>query len=103
MNEMDELRELKRRRQELLLKVEYNGDYPNLCSGTLKIKISNREWEINGLETGGSVWFDKNWSEHIEEGPWSINFPDDFPKNYKEKVEEWVNENVSWGCCGGCV
>ena len=103
MSDLEELNELKRNRQELLLNIDYNGSYPNLCSGTLTVKVKGCTWKIDGLCSGGSVWFDNNWSEHVDDGPWTINFPDDFPESYRDKVTDMVNEQVSWGCCGGCV
>lgn len=49
--------------------VDYDGDYPNLCSGTLTIKIDGKERVLKRvLRSGGSVWFDDDWSEHIEYG-----------------------------------
>ncbi len=83
--------------------ISYNGAYPNLCRGILKVQIKNKTWEIDGLSSGGSVWFGPDWEDHTEHGEWGIDFPEDFPCEYKEYITDWVNENVSWGCCGGCI
>lgn len=85
--------------------IEYDGSYPNLCSGTLKITLGNKIWELSHcLSSGGSVSFDDDWSEHVDSGPWSVHdLPDDFPVELVDKLEELVNDEISWGCCGGCV
>ena len=99
-----ELSELKRKRQELLGTIEYDGKYPNLCSGTLKIKIGGKEWCLEGcLCSGGYVNFSENWEEDVGEGPWDLDFPDDFPEKYKDYILEKINDEIPWGCCGGCV
>lgn len=82
--------------------VDYTGEYPCLCSGTLTIKVNGKEYEIEGLRSGGHVWFDDNWGDHVETGPWSIDLPEEI-RQYKDEIEEIVNEKVPWGCCGGCV
>jgi hypothetical protein len=84
--------------------VSYDGKYPNLCSGTLVIRLGSREWKIRRLSSGGGVWFDKNNDEQVDEGDWSIdNWPEGFPESLKEKVLKVVNECVDHGCCGGCI
>ena len=88
------------------VKIEYDGRYPNLCSGTLRVIIDEKEWVFpsHSLSTGGNVWFDDNWSEHVEDGPWSINhWPENFPEEYKSTVLYEVNNSIQHGCCGGCV
>lgn len=85
--------------------VSYDGEYPNLCSGLLVVEINGQRVEIRGLCSGGSVWFDKDWEEHVEDGAWTIfegDIPEDF-RQYKSEIEDVVNDNVPWGCCGGCV
>jgi len=86
--------------------IEYDGGFPNLCSGTLVVTIDGKRWEFPSycMSSGGGVWFDGDWMEHIESGPWSISeWPKDFPENLKEAVEKEVNYKIPWGCCGGCV
>ena len=86
--------------------ISYNGGYPCLCYGTLEIKVNGKQYKLNRvLLSGGSVWFDDNMEEHIEEGPWEIN-ESELPielKPYIKQIEEVVNDNVEYGCCGGCV
>lgn len=85
--------------------VNYTGEWPCLCSGTLTIKVDGKEYEIEHLRSGGSVWFDDDWGDHVESGPWSID-EDDIPeeiRQYKDEIEQVANDNIPWGCCGGCV
>lgn len=86
--------------------MSYDGDYPNLCSGVLVMKIDGVLWKFDShsLSSGGSVSFDDNWSEEVIEGEWSIGrWPENFPEEAKQRTIDLVNENVSHGCCGGCV
>ena len=89
-----------------MIKVEYDGRYPNLCNGNLKVTIEGKKWvfEKGALCSGGSVWFDDNWSEHVESGRWSIDeWPEGFPELLKPAVREAINDKIDPGCCGGCV
>lgn len=82
--------------------VSYDGEYPNLCSGTLVLRINGEEVVLNScLISGGCVWFE-DWDEHVSGGPWSIELPEDL-EEYRNEILKVVNENVRWGCCGGCV
>ena len=87
--------------------VSYDGRYPNLCRGTLKIKVNEKLYALNYcMCSGGKVWFDSSWGDHTEYGPWSINidestYPELLP--YVDEITRVVNENVQWGCCGGCI
>lgn len=84
----------------------YDGDYPNLCSGTLIMSLDGEDIVFPDfcLSSGGSVWFDEDWNEHVEDGMWSIDdWPEGFPEELKPVALELVNENISYGCCGGCV
>ncbi len=89
--------------------VSYDGAYPNLCSGELIVKIDGKETSLGKcLCSGGSVWFNEDYSNFtVEEGPWHIDtdwFPKDLHLTAEEvcAIEHLVNENVEWGCCGGC-
>lgn len=86
--------------------VSYNGKYPCLCFGELIVEIDGKEVNLgNCLSSGGSVWFDDEWDEHIEGGPWDIDeyeLPEEY-KKYYEEIKAVVNENVPQGCCGGCI
>jgi hypothetical protein len=89
-----------------MIKIEYDGEYPCLCFGQLIVTIENTKWEFpqHCLGSGGSVYFDDDWEDHVEEGPWTITkWPKGFPEDKKEDVANAVNEYLPWGCCGGCV
>jgi hypothetical protein len=85
--------------------VRYTGKYPSLCWGELHLRVDGIDF-IGGfqLKSGGKVSFSKDWEEMIQKGPWTIlEFPESFPEEAKEEATKIVNENVPWGCCGGCV
>lgn len=84
--------------------ISYDGKYPYLCMGILKIEVEGKIYTLeNCLSTGGKVWFDDDLCEHVEEGKWTIyGLPNEL-EEYKSEIEEVVNKNVSWGCCGGCL
>jgi len=86
--------------------IEYNGEYPNLCSGKLIATIDGRRWIFPNycMSPGGSVSFDSDWNEEVTQGPWSISdWPIGFPGNLKAELIDAVNDKVTWGNCGGCV
>ena len=88
------------------IKVEYDGSYPNLCSGTLVLTIEDKKWKFpkGCLYSGGSVTFDDNWDANVEQGPWSIDeWPEGFPELWKAAAKEAINDKIGLGCCGGCV
>lgn len=109
--------------------ISYSGSYPNLCRGVLTLKIdgkiekfghesSSYDWKTNSYRgeeenpnhesfwsSGGRVWFDSDWGEHVDSGRWYIDeteIPEQFRKYYDE-IDAVFNENVPHGCCGGCV
>ena len=84
--------------------IKYDGAYPNLCSGTLRVVTSM------GLPLVEKVWVFPSYcmrsgvSEHVEYGDWSINdWPEGFPEDLKQDVVSMVNAKVPHGCCGGCI
>ena len=88
------------------IKIIYDGSYPYLCSGTLAVKIGDKEWAFPDycLRSGGSVSFDSDWNEDVTQGEWSISdWPKDFPEDLKDDVLDAVNAEIPFGCCGGCV
>ena len=80
----------------------YNGSYPCLCGGVLVVKIKDAHYEM-GINSGGTCYIDDRGNEIVSSGMWTVNYPDNFPEKYKKVVHEWVNDNVTWGCCGGCI
>ena len=88
------------------ISIKYNGTYPNLCSGTLIVTVDGHRWVFppHCLSSGGSVWFDDEGDEQMDEGPWSVyEWPTGFPDNLKPAVLDAINEHISYGCCGGCI
>ena len=95
--------------------VSYTGRYPNLCSGILTLEIDG---EI--VNFGYSFWredqpkYEPFWSsgghlmpnyEGAVQGEWKIDvnrLPEQFRK-YATEIDEAFNDNVPWGCCGGCI
>ena len=90
----------------MTIEIRYDGRFPNLCSGHLCVTVDEVEWDFGThvLTSGGGVWFDEYWEDHVDEGAWEVSqWPEGFPDNRKEAVEEAINEQIPWGCCGGCV
>ena len=84
--------------------VSYDGDYPNLCSGILKLRIDGKvvEFPRYCMVSGGGAYFDDNWDSYIVYGPWTVKVPEEFAP-LRSEIERVVNENVDKGCCGGCL
>jgi len=92
--------------KEKKMRIEYDGGFPNLCRGNLFVIIDDKCWEFPSccLTSGGGIYVDDKWDDHIRRGKWLINeWPEDFPENLKEEVLREVNSEIPWGCCGGCV
>ena len=82
--------------------VSYAGHPWRKCRGTLVLKINGKEIKLeNCLQSGGSVSWDDD-GDHIESGPWAVHLPESLEK-YHDEIEQLVNDNVEWGCCGGCL
>lgn len=84
--------------------VSYDGDFPNLCSGTLVLRIDGEKVTFPKycMCSGGSVGFDEHWNGCIDKGYWSVVVPEQYT-DIKDEIERCVNENVKHGCCGGCL
>lgn len=81
--------------------IDYDGGFPCLCDGQLTIKVNGEIHLLeNILRSGG--WITNDYT--AEQGPWEIDLSD-YPdlKPYKEEIIDVVNENVPYGCCGGCI
>lgn len=91
-----------------MIKIEYDGEFPNLCSGHLKVCVDGKMYDFGryALSSGGNVWFDDKWDEHVESGDWVLNkdeIPENFPKELLPELLEKINSEIPHGCCGGCV
>jgi hypothetical protein len=83
--------------------ISYDGEYPNLCSGTLVLEVDGKKWELShALCSGGNAWFDKDRNSILAYGPWSVDLPEDL-EPYQKEIEQLVNDKVPHGCCGGCL
>lgn len=90
--------------------VSYDGEYPCLCMGTLVLKIDGKIYDNIKISSGGWCGFDEDYIDKVEEGPWIISYnsiDDDeelkLVKSLEKEITEVVNENIPWGCCGGCL
>lgn len=96
--------------------IEYDGKYPNLCSGHLIVTVSgseieraNRRWDFGQycMDSGGAAgvdFSDGGSDEYCYQSSWSIKkWPEDFPVELKDAVVKTVNSEVEHGCCGGCI
>lgn len=95
--------------------ISYSGAYPTLCFGTLTLEIDGRVVTF-GIHkdcdyykfwsSGGRCGFRNGYTEsYVETDEWEFEddeFPDEFLKYYDE-IKELFNENVEYGCCGGCL
>ena len=86
--------------------VNFTHESYNECSGKLTISVDGKIFELGRcLQSGGSVWFDRDWNEHVEFGPWTVResaLPEEIA-HLKKEIEKVVNDNLSPGCCGGCI
>lgn len=73
-----------------------------LCGSTVVLKINDQEIEFHRiLGSGGSVsWGDE---DEINTGPWCVGNLPEYLEKYKEEITKVINDNVDWGCCGGCI
>ena len=90
------------------IKIKYDGDWPNLCSGHLEVWIGETYYDFGKyvLCSGGCVLGDENWNMWTEEGPCSIleeYIPKDFPVDRIDDLMNVINAEIPWGCCGGCI
>ena len=86
--------------------IEYTGRCPNLCSGTLTLEIEGEVVRFSS-ERDTRFWYSGGscCGFNVTRKPWIID-KDDIPEKYRKYYYEIVhvfNENVEWGCCGGCV
>lgn len=97
--------------------VNYTGKYPNLCNGVLTLEIDGIEYTFGSFykkskpdfdsfwRSGGKVIADEDWDFDIKCDEWEIDvgeLPEQFRK-YAQEIDEVFNDNVEFGCCGGCI
>ena len=83
--------------------VSYDGEYPCLCYGILKIEVARKIWELeDALVSNGGYRITDDGDDYCTTAPWSVDLPVQL-KPYEKEITDVVNENVAWGCCGGCI
>ena len=80
----------------------YDGEYPAVCMGTVKLIVCDeiREYR-NLLESGGYITPD---GDNIQM-PYTIN-EDELEEDIRvhaDYIRDLVNRSIPWGCCGGCL
>lgn len=100
--------------------VSYTGKWPNLCRGILTLRIEGETYKFGhgsksfnfatGKFTDGN--YDSFWDSGgrarfsgTTEYPWQIyqrKLPEHL-KQYAAEIDKVFNENVRFGCCGGCL
>lgn len=87
--------------------ISYDGEYPNLCSGTLRVMVDDDIYIFprRALGSGGTCGAGNNWE--ATHGPWYITqWPNDpifQDEKVRKAVTDVVNTSVRQGCCGGCA
>lgn len=82
--------------------VSYTGEYPCLCHGVLTLRINGKEVQFADVHSGGDVYFDEQWNGYVIKGPWIVGIPLEYAE-YKDEINQCMNDNVPYGCCGGCI
>lgn len=94
--------------------ISYSGKFPNLCNGVLTLEIegkivtfsSSNDFEADykfDLYSGGFAGLSMDYTKAIlKEGPWELHLPSEFSE-IEEDVQLQFNEEVEYGCCGGCL
>lgn len=92
--------------------VSYSGKWPNLCNGTLVLRIDGEEVSFGNSgkykkfwSTGGRCYFTRNWKPRVKKREWQID-DNDLPEKYQEyyyEIAAVMNANIQQGCCGGCL
>ena len=87
--------------------VSYDGKWACLCYGTLIIKVNGKTYSFrDAMISGGRIMGGPStgWEMWSEQGPQEINL-EEHPElePYKEEITQVVNDNVEYGCCGGCI
>ncbi len=92
------------------MKIDYDGKWPNLCSGRLNVMLGGELYEFGprAIRTGGECHYYHSTGEiDVSEGPWKwaqdLKVPAGFPKERLPELLNLINDEVSWGCCGGCL
>ena len=98
--------------------VSYTGKWPSRCIGTLTLEIDGQKYTFGqskplfSSDKGPFADFTSFWESggecplygEITQEEWKIDYnliPEQF-KKYASEIDKVFNDNVEWGCCGGC-
>ena len=79
----------------------YDGEYPNLCEGTLKLQVEDEIREYDHLLMSRGYFTPEG---ELVRMPWDID-KEELEKDIRvhaDYIRDLVNKNLDWGCCGGC-
>jgi hypothetical protein len=87
--------------------VSYDGKFPTPCLGSLMYLYNGVKHTVNNpLKSGGACFIDPvDGKEVLTTGKWRLRmsmFPHLGKAEFME-LEKLVNDNVTAGCCGGCL
>lgn len=89
--------------------ISYTGRYPCLCSGILTLEIDCKRTQFGYGTSNNPFWTSGGVLKPNYEGTyqreWEIDvnsIPEEYHK-YSSEIDRVFNENVEWGCCGGCI
>lgn len=89
--------------------ISYDGAYPSLCSGTLVVRILGNIVKFGYGEDNPPFWQSGGCIDYtflgVEVGAWKLDIGElaDKYKPYAQELIKVFNENVEYGCCGGCI
>lgn len=67
--------------------------------------MNSQTWKGTDNISGGTCKLSGDWKEKVTRGEWIIH-EDKIPKQlrqYASEIDEVFNNNVTHGCCGGCI
>ena len=88
--------------------ISYDGKYPYLCYGKLTLLIDGR---IVTFGCTPDCDYPRFWitggrhDKELTKGEWLISchvMPKQFVK-YVNEIDRAMNDNIEYGCCGGCL
>lgn len=97
--------------------ISYSGKYPCLCCGILVLEIDGKQVSFGDKSAGkknviydyDSFWNSGGWhldsKDNLVKREWIVNYGL-LPKQYRKyiyEIDKVLNENVEFGCCGGCI
>lgn len=97
--------------------ISYTGEYPYLCMGVLTLEIDGKRVKFGNdctasqnypsfWASGGTCGFYDDYIEsYCTSREWEIDV-EDIPEQYRKyanEIDECFNDNVPYGCCGGCL